>query len=106
MSVILQVDFPTQGPFAEEMSIAFKELAENINLEQGMLWKIWTENSETQEAGGIYLFSDQQHAASYLKMHTARLESFGIQNIHAKIFEINMPLSQLNHADFLSLSSK
>lgn len=55
MAVILQVDFPSEGPFGESMSQAYRELAESINLETGMLWKIWTENGQTQEAGGIYL---------------------------------------------------
>lgn len=101
MAVILQVDFPTSGPFTEEMSIAFKSLAESINLEQGMIWKIWTENSQTQEAGGIYLFDNHKNAETYLYMHTARLESFGIKDIRGKIFEINLPLSLINQADFL-----
>ena len=102
MPVLLQVDFPTVGPFADEMSVAFKALAESINLEKGMLWKIWTENSQTQEAGGIYLFDLEENAQNYLTMHTARLQSFGIQNIRSKCFAINLPLSQINHAIFLN----
>ena len=85
MAVILQVDFPSEGPFGESMSQAYRELAESINLETGMLWKIWTENSQTQEAGGIYLFDHAANAERYLKMQSARLESFGVKNIHGKI---------------------
>ena len=102
MAVILQVDFPSQGPFGESMSQAYKELAESINLEAGMIWKIWTENSQTQEAGGIYLFDNAANAERYLKMHTARLESFGVQNIRGKIFEVNTALSTINQASFLN----
>ena len=100
MAVILQVDFPTHGPFGQEMSEAFQALAESINQEQGLRWKIWTENAETQEAGGIYLFDEQKHAEQYLKMHTARLESFGVKDIRGKIFEVNAALSANNQADF------
>ena len=102
MAVILQVDFASEGPFGESMSQAYRELAESINLETGMLWKIWTENSQTQEAGGIYLFDHAANAERYLKMHTARLESFGVKNIRGKIFEVNAALSAINQADFLS----
>ena len=102
MAVILQVDFPSEGPFGESMSQAYRELAESINLETGMLWKIWTENSQTQEAGGIYLFDHAANAERYLKMHTARLESFGIDNIRSKIFQVNQTLSVLNQANFLN----
>ena len=42
MAVILQVDFPSEGPFGESMSQVYRELAESIYLEFGMLWKIWT----------------------------------------------------------------
>ena len=101
MPVLLQVDFPTQGPFSDEMSIAFKELAESINLEKGFLWKIWTENSQNQEAGGIYLFDNEENAQTYAEMHTLRLQSFGITNIRTKCFAVNIPLSEINQADFL-----
>lgn len=101
MAVILQVDFPSQGPFGEAMSQAYQTLAESINLETGMIWKIWTENSDTQEAGGIYLFDYQENAENYLKMHTARLTSFGVKNIRGKIFQINSVLSDINQANFL-----
>lgn len=101
MAVILQVDFPSQGPFGEAMSQAYQTLAESINQEKGMIWKIWTENSDTEKAGGIYLFDNQENAEKYLKMHTARLISFGVKNIRGKIFQVNSALSALNQADFL-----
>ena len=95
---ILQVDFPMEAPFGEEMSEAFKGLAEDIATEEGLIWKIWTENAQTKEAGGIYLFADEANAKRYLAKHTARLESFGIQNIRGKIFDVNVPLSQIDKA--------
>ena len=55
MAVILQVDFPTQGPFGAEMSEAFKALAQSINQETGMLWKIWTENRHSKQVVFICL---------------------------------------------------
>ena len=84
------------------MSQVYRELAESIYLEFGMLWKIWTQNSQTQETGGIYLFDNVTNAERYLKMHTARLESFGVKDIRGKIFEVNAALSAINQADFLS----
>nr|WP_218136982.1 monooxygenase [Acinetobacter indicus] len=105
MAVILQVDFPSNGPFGAEMATAYRELAASINQEPGLIWKIWTENSDTQQAGGIYLFDTKHRAEQYLQMHTARLQSFGIDKIHGKIFEINTELSVLNQAAFLASSS-
>lgn len=40
MQVILQVDFPYQGPWGEQMADAMKTLAESINDEPGFIWKI------------------------------------------------------------------
>ncbi|TCB36777.1 monooxygenase [Acinetobacter sp. ANC 4910] len=98
MTVLLQIDFPSTGPFAAEMTQAFAPLAESINQETGLIWKIWTENKDTQEAGGVYLFDSTENATNYLTMHCTRLESFGISNIRSKIFQVNRDLSKINHA--------
>ena len=95
MQPILQIDFPFVGPFAEEMHQAMQALAESIIEEPGLIWKIWTENPSTQEAGGIYLFSDEQSAQNYLAMHSARLTASGVTDIRAKLFAVNAPLSQI-----------
>jgi len=97
MAYLLQVDFKMDGPFGNEMSEGFKDLALSINEEEGFLWKIWTEDAEAKEAGGIYLFETKETAQAYLEMHSARLTSFGIQAIRGKIFEINVPLSMINN---------
>ncbi|HBI05428.1 MAG TPA: monooxygenase, partial [Paenibacillaceae bacterium] len=81
---LLQVDFKMEGPFGEEMANSFQELARSINNEEGVIWKIWTENEETKESGGVYLFQTKESAEKYLTMHTARLTSFGIRDIRGK----------------------
>ena len=96
MSVILQVDFPFQGPWGEAMSEAMNGLAQSIAQEPGLLWKIWTENAATGEAGGVYLFTDRASAEAYLAMHSARLKSFGIAPINAKLFDVNPELSEID----------
>ncbi|MGE7928780.1 monooxygenase [Lysinibacillus xylanilyticus] len=98
MKYLLQVDFPMDGPFGEEMSEAFVDLAKSINEEPGMIWKIWTENAATKEAGGVYLFETKTDAEKYLTMHSERLASFGITDIRVKIFEANEVLSTINSA--------
>ena len=95
---LLQIDFPIEGPFGEEMTKAFEDLAKDIATEEGLIWKIWTENSTNKEAGGIYLFSDENNAKQYLEKHTKRLNSFGIIDINAKIFDVNVPLSLIDKA--------
>lgn len=95
---LLQVDFKMDGPFGEEMTDSFRELAQSINHEEGLVWKIWTENEETKEAGGIYLFQTKEAAEKYLAMHTVRLTASGIQGIRSKIFKVNEVLSDINHA--------
>ncbi|BBG60803.1 Putative monooxygenase ydhR [Providencia rustigianii] len=101
MQVILQVDFPYQGPWGDEMTAAMDGLAQSINQEPGFIWKIWTENQQTQRAGGIYLFANQTDAQAYLEMHSARLKSFGVPEVSGQIFSVNTALSQLNQAQFI-----
>ncbi|MDY0249217.1 MAG: monooxygenase [Pseudomonas sp.] len=93
MQTVLQIDFPFSGPFAEEMQQTMRPLAESISQEPGLIWKIWTENADTQEAGGVYLFSDATSAQNYLDMHRARLTVSGVIGIRAKLFSVNTPLS-------------
>jgi len=96
MRTILQVDFPYEGPFGDEMASAMAELAESIAREPGFLWKIWTENSDTREAGGIYLFEDEGSARAYLDKHTARLKEFGVSKVNGKLFQVNESLSAID----------
>ncbi|HDK1759864.1 TPA: YdhR family protein, partial [Escherichia coli] len=49
-------------------------------------------------AGGIYLFSDEKSALTYLEKHTARLKNLGVEEVVAKVFDVNVSLSQFNQA--------
>lgn len=68
---LLQLHFAFNGPFGSEMSRQLVELAESINQEPGFIWKVWTENEKNQEAGGLYLFENEETALAYLNKHTA-----------------------------------
>lgn len=96
MRYLLQVDFPHNGPFGDELSAAMSDLAKDIANEKGLISKLWTENEATKEAGGIYLFDNAEDAARYLTKHTERLEAFGYSNIRGKIFAVNEALSALS----------
>lgn len=95
MPYVLQVDFQMDGPFGDEMAEAFTDLAKSITEEPGFIWKIWTENPEAKEAGGIYLFETTETAEKYLDMHTKRLAGFGINGVTGKIFAINSKLTEI-----------
>ncbi|KOO14930.1 monooxygenase [Vibrio xuii] len=93
---LLQVDFEYHGPMGEEMSSALVELAESINHEPGLVWKIWTENESEKLGGGIYLFEDELSAKSYLEMHATRLKAMGVPEVRGIIFDVNQPLTAIN----------
>lgn len=94
---ILQLHFDFHGPFGTEMSRQLVELAESINHEPGFIWKIWTENAANQEAGGIYLFQNEENALAYVKKHAERLKPLGVNEVIFKVFDVNEPLTTLNH---------
>ncbi len=100
MKYLLQMDFPYIGPFGEEFFNEMKELAEDIATEDGLVYKLWTENEETNEAGGIYVFDNLDDAHRYLEKHTKRLASFGFTGIRAKTFKINEELSAICKVSF------
>lgn len=94
MPTLLQIAFPTEGPFGAAMSAQYAELADSISSEPGLVWKIWTENETERTAGGIYLFADRESAKTYATKHRARLERFGVKRIRAMFFDVNVPLSE------------
>ena len=96
MNKLVQIDFPFAGPFGSEMAEQLSGLAESINDEPGVIWKIWTENEHAKQAGGIYLFESEQTANDYIEKHTERLKGFGISEVNAKIFDVNQALSKIN----------
>ncbi|PSC69395.1 monooxygenase [Micractinium conductrix] len=96
--VLLQVDFPFQGPWGDEMAAGMKELAQSIAQEPGLVWKVWTENADTEEAGGVYLFADRPSAEAYIAMHSARLKGFGIPQVNVKFMNVNEALSEIDRA--------
>lgn len=93
---LLQVDFEYHGPMGETMSNALVGLAESINTEPGLIWKIWTENEADKLGGGIYLFEDEISAKNYLEMHCTRLKSMGVPEVRGIIFDVNHPLTLIN----------
>ncbi|MCW8864894.1 MAG: monooxygenase [Colwellia sp.] len=103
MNKLLQVDFNYSGPFGEEMANQLVGLAESINAEPGVIWKIWTESSKDQLGGGVYLFENEVFAQSYLEMHTARLKGMGIQEVRGQIFDVNVSLSTINKGPIVKL---
>ncbi|MGE0542153.1 MAG: monooxygenase [Dehalococcoidia bacterium] len=98
MSYMLTVDFPYQGPWGNAMSSAMKRLAQSIANEPGLMWKVWVENEERREAGGVYLFSDRPSAEAYWDMHSKRLAGFGVTECRARIFAVNEALSRMCRA--------
>ncbi len=96
MAKLLQVDFEFHGPFGEEMSNTLVDLAQSINQEPGMIWKIWTESEKDKLGGGIYLFEYEATAQAYLEMHAARLRKMGVVEVRGQIFDINLPLTTIN----------
>jgi hypothetical protein len=96
VATLLQIDFPMAGPWGKEMTAVFTPLAEDIASTPGLRWKIWTENREAGEGGGVYLFDDAAAARAYLEMHTQRLHGFGITGIRAKAFDVNEGLTAID----------
>ena len=98
MPCILQIDFPFNGPWGDDMAAALGGLAQSIAQEPGLLWKIWTEDAASGVAGGIYAFSDRASAEAYLAMHRKRLQEFGVSQLNVKILGVNAALSRINKA--------
>ena len=95
---LLQIDFPSHGPWGEDLTKKASALAHHLNETPGLVWKIWTENSRTGDCGGVYLFIDESSANDFLKEHRPRLDSMGIKDVRAKVLDVNESLSHITRA--------
>ncbi|UCF69531.1 MAG: YdhR family protein [Acidobacteriota bacterium] len=78
------------------MIAVYREMAENISTVPGLDWKIWTENKDAGEAGGIYLFDNAAACQSFADEQIARLSGIpGISGIRTKQFDITVPLTEI-----------
>lgn len=98
MPRLVYVEFSSTGPFSEEAATAYAELADDIATQDGLIWKVWTENAEESVAGGVYLFTDEESADAYIEKHTRRLSSFGITDAKFRSLDVNEPLSRTTRA--------
>lgn len=100
MSVILQFDFELPPEvLGDALTETAQDLAKSITQEEGFIAKIWTENLQTGDAGGLYLFENEASALKYAKMHSARAVQMGGVNPRFKIFTVNKTLSGITSGD-------
>lgn len=101
MAVLLQIDFAMPAEMlGENLSKSAVSLAESITEEPGFISKIWTENQQTSEAGGIYLFEDKDTAQRYAGKHIERVKMMGATNVNCKLFDINEPLTKITKGQY------
>ncbi len=101
MPVLLQIDFKfPKEMMGDALTEGARELAHSINQEPGFISKTWTENAETGEAGGIYVFTDKLLAEQYAQMHSQRVAAMGATEIRAKTFDINTALTDINRGHY------
>lgn len=98
MATILVFEFPSDGPFGADAASAYRELAEHIAQEHGLVWKVWTEDAARGVAGGVYLFDNAADAERYTAFHSERLAGFGITQIDARSYDVNEALSAITRS--------
>jgi hypothetical protein len=89
------MDYAFSGPWGDEMAADYSELAHRIAAVPGLIWKIWTENRDTGDAGGLYLFKDEPSLDAYLEAKIQRMKAAGIEGLRVKKFDINEPLTRI-----------
>jgi hypothetical protein len=62
---ILQINYKLNVSPAEYRKVC-ESVVQVIADVPGLVWKVWLLNEQEGEAGGIYLFQDEQSLASYL----------------------------------------
>ena len=63
---VLQINFKFNAP-SGDLKNGFEPLVNDISAVPGLRWKIWIMNEQEHEAGGIYLFDDEDSVQAYLE---------------------------------------
>ena len=86
---ILQVNMNFSIPRAD-LETAWLGATQPIADTPGLLWKVWLMNEEKNEAGGIYLFENEDALRAYVSgpIVTALKASPAVSNISAKTFDV------------------
>lgn len=92
---LLQMDYLFSGPWGEEMAAEYSALAHRIADVPGLICKVWTDNRETGEAGGVYLFADEASLDAYLGPKLERMKAAGVEGLRARKFDVNEPLTRI-----------
>ena len=96
---ILQVNMNFSIPRAD-LETAWLGAAQPISDTPGLLWKVWLINEEKKEAGGIYLFENEDALLAYVggPIVAALKASPAVSNISAKTFDIFAEHSAITRA--------
>lgn len=85
---IIQINFQFQGTpeIFTKNSIAIANIFAQL---PGLRWKIWLMNEERNEAGGIYLFANDEFASNYLQSDLLKMISNNsdFSNVSIKQFD-------------------
>lgn len=86
---LLQVNVKFSASKAD-LEAAWLPAAQPIADTPGLRWKVWLMNEAQHEAGGIYLFDNEDSAQSYIDgpIVAALKASPVISNIDAKLFDV------------------
>jgi hypothetical protein len=103
---ILQVNFKLNVPTAEYKAIC-ESVAHAVADVPGLQWKFWLLNEAEKEAGGIYLFKDEQSLKDYLagpiisqvKSHPA------LRDLSAKQFEVMEDMTAITRGPLLAVAA-
>jgi hypothetical protein len=98
---ILQVNFKLNVSAAEYRKIC-ESVAQAIADVPGLVWTVWLLNEKDGEAGGIYLFQDEQSLATYLSSPIiAQIKSLPqLREISAKRFGTMQELTAITRGPF------
>ncbi|MFE4106040.1 YdhR family protein [Almyronema epifaneia] len=98
---LVQVLFSYAAAGSPAASQAATERAHRIAAEvSGLIWKIWTYDATTAEAGGVYLFTDEASAQAYLAGPIfASLKALPeVENMQVRLLDVDSDRSQITRA--------
>lgn len=91
----VELSYHARGPWGTQLEDASRQLATQLASSDGLVWQSWLENSESQRAALVSLFTSREAAENFVQQHRGRLEELGVIEMETRLFALNVPLSAL-----------
>jgi hypothetical protein len=99
LATIFKVSYTYSADPVEWAKSYTEERARSFLDVPGLIWKLWLDEPEKRQSGGIFLFETRSHAEAYAASERGRKakNNPALSDVRLEIFDVREELSRITH---------